>query len=105
MDTAKRYLRHFCNFEKLGFQTEKHGSYRMCLTASQLPTAKATGSSWCMVCIEPTDSERVQPSNRKCKLVGITNSSKQKTKSSQNFDTSRNPGYLKQFFIDFSPVV
>ena len=60
---------------------QKHGSHRMCLTASQLPAAKATGSSSCMVCIEPTDSERVQPSNRKCKLIGITNSSKQKQRA------------------------
>ena len=71
----------FETFENLEFQTEKHGSHRMCLTASQLPTAKATGSSWCMVCIEPTDSERVQPSHRKCKLVRITNSSKEKQRA------------------------
>ena len=83
MDTAKRYLRHFCNFEKLGFPTEKHCSHRLCLTANQLPTAKATGSSWCMVCIEPIDSERVQPSNRKCKLEGNNKQFKTKTKLSK----------------------
>ena len=92
MDTAKRYLKHFCNFEKLGFQTEKHGSHRLCLTANQLPTAKATGSSWCIVCVEPTDSERVQPPNRKCKLEGNNKQFKTKTKSCQSFDASRKPG-------------
>ena len=99
MDTAKRYLRHFCNFEKLGFQTEKHGSHRMYLTASQLPTAKATGSSWCIVCIEPTDSERVKPSNRKCKLVGTTNSSKQKQRAVKTLTLLVSQDTLKSFLL------
>ena len=58
-----------------------------------------------MVCVEPTDSEMSAAFKQEMQAGRNNKQFKTKTKSCQNFDTSRKPGYLKQYFINYSRVV